>query len=269
MYRTAARKEKGSLTVEAAIVLVIFIFGYASIVSVTSFIRAQMIIQYSINQAAKEISSYCYIVSKTGLMEDSADLNAEAGTFKKSTDHVIDTVVKLYDAVDQGTAHITSSVEEIPQNDDLESTLSSIKAAGDVTQEEFQNMVTAANAMADTGTEYFSNPKAILKGMVSVAKDEVLSQAKSYVIAAPISKALVKAQIELYGTDSQGRDILETLGVVGGVEGLNFTGSTLFNDGKTITVQVAYTMKVNYPGFSQKNFHYIQAASTKAWGSKK
>ena len=63
-------KQKGSLSVEAAIVLVIFIFGYASIVSITSFIRAQMIIQYSISQAAKEISAYCYLVSKTGLMEE-------------------------------------------------------------------------------------------------------------------------------------------------------------------------------------------------------
>ena len=38
-------KQKGSLSIEAAIVLVIFIFGYASIVSITSFIRAKMIIQ--------------------------------------------------------------------------------------------------------------------------------------------------------------------------------------------------------------------------------
>ena len=67
------------------IVLVIFIFGYAAIVSVTSFIRAQMIIQYSISQAAREISAYCYLVSKTGIMEDSGRVNAEAGEFKKST----------------------------------------------------------------------------------------------------------------------------------------------------------------------------------------
>lgn len=263
------RKEKGSLTVEASIILVIFIFGYASIVSVTSFIRAQMIIQYSIGQAAKEISSYCYLVSKTGIMEDSGRINEEAGEFKKSTDNVIDTVAKLYDAVDQGSDHISNSVQAIPQSEDLESALNSVQAAGDITQEEFQNMVTAANTMIDTGGDYFSDPKAILKGLGSLAKDEALSAAKSYVIAAPISKALVKKQVSLYGEDRQGRDVLEKLGVVGGLDGLNFTGSTLFNDGKTITVQVSYTMKVNYPGFDKKKFHFIQTASTKAWGSDK
>lgn len=260
-------RQKGSLTVEAAIVLVIFIFGYASIVSVTGFIRAQMIIQYGITQAAKEISSYCYIVSKTGIMDDSGRLNEEAGEFKKSTDNVIDTVVKLYDAVDQGTDHITNSVQAIPENGDLESLMNSMQSTGDVTQQEFQNMVTAANTMIDTGGDYFSDPKAILKGLGALAKDEALSAAKSYVIAAPISKALVKKQINLYGEDSEGRDILEKLGVVDGMDGLNFVGSTLFNDGETITVQVSYTMKVRYPGFDQKEFHFVQTASTKAWGS--
>ena len=243
--------QKGSLTVEAAIVLVIFIFGYAAIVSVTSFIRAQMIIQYSITQAAKEISSYCYLASKTGIMEDSADLNAEAGAFKKDTDRMIDTVVKLYDA----------------QSQDLTDLVNSVQDTAGVTQEEFQSMVSAANTMMDTGEAYFSDPKGLLKGLGAVAKDGVFSAAKSYVLAAPISKALVKRQIALYGQDSQGRDVLEKLGVVGGLNGLNFMGSTLFNDGKTITVQVAYTMKVTYPGFDQKEFHFIQTAATKAWGS--
>lgn len=261
------KKQQGSLTVEAAIVLVIFIFGYASIVSMTNFIRAQMIIQYSISQAAREISSYCYLVSKTGIMDDSKRIHTEAGEFKKSTDNVIDTVVKLYDAVDQGSAHITNSVQEIPENQDLVSVMGALQNTADVTQEEFQNMVTAANTMADAGEEYFSDPKAILKGLGALAKDETLSRAKSYVIATPISKALVKRQIDLYGRDGQGRDILEKLGVVGGLSGLNFMGSTLFNDGKTVTVQVSYTMKVQYPGFDQKEFHFIQTASTKAWGS--
>jgi len=263
------KRQKGSLTVEAAIVLVIFIFGYAAIVSITSFIRAQMIIQYSINQAAKEISSYCYIVSKTGLMEDSRELGEEAGEFKKSTDQVIDTVVKLYDAIDQGSENITNSLTAIPENQDLESVLNSVEHAGNVTQEEFQNMVTSANTLASVSGDYFSDPKAVLKGMGALAKDTAFSKAKSYVIAAPISKAMVKNQIELYGTDARGRDVLERLGVVGGLGGLNFTGSTLFNDGKTIVVQVAYSMKVSYPGFDQKEFHFIQTASTEAWGSKK
>lgn len=262
------KKENGSLSIEAAIVVVIFIFGYAAIVSITSFIRVQMIIQYSISQAAKEISSYCYLVSKTGIMEDSGRISGDADSFKKSTDNVIDTVVKLYDAVDQGSGHITNSVEEIPVNQNMEETLSSIQSTVDVTQEEFQSIMTATNTMFDTGEEYFSDPKAILKGLGTLAKDGMFSVAKSCIIAAPVSKAMVRRQIDLYGRDSRNRDILEKLGVINGIEGLNFAGSTLFNDGETITVQVSYTMKVSFPGFDQKGFHFIQTASTRAWGAR-
>lgn len=263
------RKQNGSLSVEAALVLVIFIFGYGAIISAANFIRAQMIIQYSISQAAKEISSYCYLVSKTGIIEDSVRISGEAQSFKKSTDNVIDTVVKLYDAVDQGSGHITSSVQEIPKNQTLESTWNSIQVSADVTQEEFQNIMTAANTMIDTGEAYFSDPKTILKGLGALAKDGALSAGKSYIIAAPISKAMVRRQIDLYGRDSRNKDVLEKLGVVNGIDGLSFTGSTLFNDGETITVQVSYTMKVPFPGFDKKEFHFIQTASTRAWGAKK
>ena len=262
-------KQKGSLSIEAAIVLVIFIFGYASIVSITSFIRAQMIIQYSISQAAKEISAYCYLVSKTGLMEDSAEIAGEAGEFKKSTDNVIDTVVKLYEAVDEGSTNISGSVKKIPENEDLNGFLTSIQSSGDITQEEFQKVMAATNTMVDTGEEYFSDPKAIMKGLGALAKDGIFSAAKSCIIAAPISKAMVRKQIDLYGKDSKNRDVLERLGVVDGIDGLNFMGSTLFNDGETITVQVSYTMKVAYYWFDDIKFHFIQTASTRAWGAKK
>lgn len=263
------KQEKGSFTAEAAIVLVIFIFGYISLITIGSFIRAQMIIQYSITQAAKDISAYCYLVSKTGLMDDSKNLSQEAGAFKKDTDTVIDTVVKLYGAVSDGTDHITNSVSKVQENEDIEGKLDSLENLGGEVQEQCQNIMNAANAMADTGSDYFSDPRAIMKGLGAVAKDTAFSQAKSYALAAPISKALVKKQVNLYKTDGRDKDILEKLGVINGMDGLNFTGSTLFNDGKTITVRVTYSMKVDYPFFDMKEFHFIQTVSTEAWGSKK
>ena len=94
------KNQKGALSIEAALILSIFIVGYVAITTAADFIRAQMIIQHGITQTAKEISAYCYLVSKTGIMEDSYRLGSEADKFKSSTDTVIDTVVKLYDAVD-------------------------------------------------------------------------------------------------------------------------------------------------------------------------
>lgn len=262
------RREKGAMSIEAALILAIFLLGYTAIISAASFIRAQMIIQYSISQAAKEMSSYCYLVSKTGIMDDSHRLNGEAGSFKEDTDKVIDTVVKLYDAIDSGSSAISGQVQEIAECTELDDFVSSATDLTNVTQDEFNKMNSAATNMMETGQAYFSNPKQILKGIASLAKDGALSAAKSYIIAAPISRAMVKKQIDLYPMDSQGRDVLERLGVVDGMKGLNFTGSSLFNDGETITVQVSYSIKIPFPGLEDKPLHFIQKASTRAWGAK-
>lgn len=262
------RREKGAVSIEAALILAIFLLGYTAIISAASFIRAQMIIQYSISQAAKEMSSYCYLVSKTGIMDDSHRLNGEAESFKEDTDKVIDTVVKLYDAIDSGSSEISGQVQEIAECTELNDFVSSATDLTNVTQDEFNKMNSAATTMMETGQAYFSNPKQILKGIASLAKDGALSAAKSYIIAAPISRAMVKKQIDLYPMDSQGRDVLERLGVVDGMKGLNFTGSSLFNDGETITVQVSYSIKIPFPGLEDKPLHFIQKASTRAWGAK-
>lgn len=261
-------RQNGSLTIEAAFILAIFIVGYVAITTAADFIRAQMIIQYSISQAAKEISSYCYLVSKTGILEDSYRLNSEADKFKSSTDTLIDTTVKLYDAIDSGIDSISESVQPILECRDLDDIQVAVDSLGNVDQEKFNEIVSAANTVIETSDSYFENPKQILKGIGSLIKDGALSAAKSYIIAAPLSKALVKKQVALYGTNSQGKDVLEALGVVGGLKGLNFTGSCLFNDGETITIQVSYSMEIPYPGLREKKLHFIQKASTRAWGAK-
>lgn len=263
-------KQRGSLTVEAALVLTIFLIGYAMIISAANMIRAQMIIQHGISQAAKEISAYCYLLSKTGIMDASGNTHQEAETFKENTDKVIDTTVKLYDAFGTGVDHISSAVSEIPTMngiEDLDQVVQGVTDVADITQQEYNEIVTKTNNMIAEGKNYFSNPSGILKGLGAVMKDEGVSAIKSFVIAAPLSNALTAKQIELYGTDAKGKDILERLGVVNGMEGLNFLGSTLFNDGETITVQVSYTMKIAYPGFDLKEFHFVQSASTRAWGA--
>lgn len=61
------KKLRGSVTIEAALALSLFILGFATILSLTGVIRAQRDLQHGINQTAKEISEYCYASDKAGL----------------------------------------------------------------------------------------------------------------------------------------------------------------------------------------------------------
>ena len=64
------KENKGSLTVEASLSLIIFIFAFLSILYLCKFARAQIVLQHAVNQTAKEISQYSYLTNKLGLKND-------------------------------------------------------------------------------------------------------------------------------------------------------------------------------------------------------
>lgn len=50
-------RQKGSITVEATLFIPIFLFAFMSIYSLVSFARAQLLIQYAADQAARRLPS--------------------------------------------------------------------------------------------------------------------------------------------------------------------------------------------------------------------
>ena len=64
-----SREEKGSITLEASIFLVLFIVFYMMMMGLIQIVRAQVILQYAANETAREISQYSYVLTKTGIGE--------------------------------------------------------------------------------------------------------------------------------------------------------------------------------------------------------
>ena len=71
-----ACSKKGSLTIEASLLVPIFLFAVISILSFTEILRAQMKINSSLQQTAKELSVYAYAV-KNNLQTDVFDSSNE------------------------------------------------------------------------------------------------------------------------------------------------------------------------------------------------
>lgn len=61
------RKIKGSITIEAALALPLFLLGFMAIVSLVYIVQTESSIQYGVNQVSREISQYCYIADKLSL----------------------------------------------------------------------------------------------------------------------------------------------------------------------------------------------------------
>lgn len=243
------KDNRGSLAVEASLSLVIFIFGFIAILSLCKITKAQIILQHGVNQVAKEISQYTYILNKIGLERNVIEKNK----FIEQTDNMIDGAVNLYD-------NITNNIDSLNSYngynyDDVEKLVTSIKDVGN-------NSINYINE----AEKYFSKPTNILKGFALIAKEEIANELISRYIASPINKVLIKKYIEV---DEKSADkYLRKLGVVDGIYGLNFQLSTLFNDGKTINVTLMYSMRIKVPFIIDKLMIFKVNASTIGWKSK-
>lgn len=113
-HRKHEKSERGSITLEAAVFLTLFILFYVAMMDLIQIAKAQVLLQYSINEAAKKISVYSYVLTKAGITGKHQETSAKAvdiqnvfgsleelGNFLPDGDvsDVIDTVGSLADAI--------------------------------------------------------------------------------------------------------------------------------------------------------------------------
>ena len=65
-----------------------FLFAFMCIFSLISCVRAQVLIQYSVDQAAKEVAEYSYILEKTGVLDAYKGLNTKSEEFSKQMEDI-------------------------------------------------------------------------------------------------------------------------------------------------------------------------------------
>ena len=165
------RKEKGSITVEAALFIPMFLLAFMCIFSLISCVRAQVLIQYSVDQAAKEVAEYSYILEKTGVLDAYKGLNTKSEKFEK----------EMQD--------IKSNLEVI------EDTAQSISNG----QGTVQNVVDAGKAGKATYDQikgYTKNPKEFVNGVLSYVKNGAWNKLASYMTGV-VAKSCVKQQLSV------------------------------------------------------------------------
>ena len=77
------KTERGSITLEAAIFLTLFILFYVAMMDLIQIAKAQVVLQYSINEAAKNVSVYSYVLTKAGLTGKRQETSGEAADIKE------------------------------------------------------------------------------------------------------------------------------------------------------------------------------------------
>lgn len=181
-------KEKGSITLEASIFLVLFIVFYLAMMDLIQIARAQVILQYAANETAREISQYGYVLTKLGIVDKRVATSTQAAAFRADAEELLDDI--------KAVGNVTASAGNIA---------GSVQQAGQHAQ------------------DFFGDPDALMDNIFSLIKTwgaDTLSDAVIEIIV----RGIVEEQIE--NMSSKGVDeYLIDLGIDEGMGGLSFSDS--------------------------------------------
>lgn len=240
------KSERGSFTIEAILSLSIFMFAFVTIVSLATIAKVESTTQYAIDQVAKEISQYYYIAERVGI----------ANTDSGGVDEIDDAVQAIFDFTDKSTT-VASNYSSTTATD-LGTMLDTFSGIGNDVNE----VTAAAENVYNSFGPIFEDPKGIVSSLATMMVKEVGNELITKIIAQPLCKALVPKYITSSGDADA---VLEKMGVVDGLDGLDFRMSSFLSDQRSINVVVVYQIKVNGFGIFDDTLVIKQTASTAAW----
>ena len=241
--RLQVNKERGSATIEAIISFTGFLFVIFTILNVVNICRAQMLISNAVDTATKELTQYSYFYEMSGLskFKDDADAQAKIGADNLNSiigtvDEFATTVGGAYDNTVQHKTNIENAAREGELDMDvIQDGIRGIDNDIDKISNSITSMETAFGDVAE-------NPLKYMKSLVAVAGSEFIDTTVSHVIAAPVSKALFTKH---FGSNSrEASEELERLGVVDGLNGMNFRMSTMFSKDEPDAVHIVVYYKL-------------------------
>ena len=239
------KKERGSATIEAVISFTGFLFVIFTILNIVNVCRAQMLVSNAVDTAAKELTQYSYFYEMSGLSKFKGEADAQAEIGASNLNDVIGTVdsfcTTVGGAYDKSAEHLTN--------------LENAANEGNLNMDEIQKGITGisndvndiSNAITTMEASFggvADNPLMYMKSIVAVAGSEFIDTAVSHVIAAPLSKAFFTKHFGSNSTEANKE--LKNLGVVNGLDGMNFKLSTLFSkeEPNEVHLVVYYKLKL-------------------------
>ena len=202
------KDSRGSATVEAVIAFVGFLFVIFTILNVTNYCRAQMLISNAMDTVTKELTQYSYFYKASGLQKFGEEIQAIGAEGEANLNTIATSVGDLYTAmsgaVDTTLAEGAGLGDRLSNGNinvqDLNNALTNVDAS-------FTHIKTNLNDMNTKFMDVYNNPVLYMKSLVAVAGNEGLELAKSHVLAAPLAKGLL---LKHFGSNKDEADKLRS-----------------------------------------------------------
>lgn len=238
------KKNQGAITVEASLVLTMFIMAYMCMMSLVQMVHAQAVLQYAADQTALEISRYSYILTKAGVSGKLYETSEKGKKFEDDTTTMVKSVTDFYDQL-KGVkgANITNAGSKV------------------------QNLYDSGTNAVTTVENYFSNTDDLWQGIAAWGKKTAEGYAERAIVKAMV-KSRIKKQLETMSSEDPDT-YLRRLGVKDGLDGLDCSDSSWMQVSSTgepgIKVAVGYEIEFKWFYFWIKDMKYKVCANTAIW----
>ena len=301
-------KQKGMITIEASLTLIMFITVMACMVTAINIFIVHNKVQYAITQTSNRLSMYLYLYDALGVKDvtdkigDNIDQATENlnDTSKQSSIMIDDTMKMLKDLLD--ITSITDSVDhtyggisqagqaandlasgDLSAIDDISGGLDAFGQGITETEDSIKKYVdkmkidyktvkeqgtNVKNSLSEWGKKIKENPYTLVMTLIYVCAEQAMDG-----VEGEISENICRAFMTQYLDDSD----LAGVGVKGGIDSLDFTGTNIFKrlkksdteyfDNVRIEIFVTYDVKLPFPflPLSDNTMHMIQNSSSAAW----
>lgn len=254
------RRESGAFAIETVLSLTFFMVAVIALMMVSMIIRTQAAMQYALNQTAKEVSGYYYLVDKLGLARA---LSGESS----------DAISKKLEQTDKTVAQIVNFSSDAGDTiGDVNAIKDKFNSGKKVTWDDFEKIKDDADALKGKAAElgkdlekYTKNSKedniSMLKAVIEVFGRSLASRAFSKYVGGYVCKALMPKYLP---GDNLG-DFYKSAGII--PKSVNFDNTELLLDGRSIKLVVTYKVDAGKMtlGVINKELTFCQVAATAAW----
>ncbi|HOA97279.1 TadE/TadG family type IV pilus assembly protein [Acetivibrio saccincola] len=248
--KKSIKENKGALTVEAAISLPLFICVFLSI---AFFMRVAYIhnnVQYAINGAANELSTYSYLYSISGLQALNDEISGKAGEYGESASDHMTGVLEAFDALGSSFQGINRKNIDV---DDFKNLFEDGSKA-------VENVASVLSAVKDNPQKEFISVAALFAGAgYEKIKNELSAPMVRFFMRKYVNESIFnsKGGPGVYISVNEGENPFQAFKF----------NNRIFADGKTIDIVVSYRIKTVLPINIIPEIHMKQRAIVRGWMS--
>ena len=298
------KDKKGMVTIEASLILVMFMAFYIALLSFFDVYKTYTIVQNALNQSAKEIAQYAYIIKVMNLEDTGKETKKRAEAFKDETKDTINTIGVCLDTSQSGLLEAIKSSKEVskdtialgkgissdinetgnrignPKYSELENIsetldkiekrqkeIEELRKKTESSVEEIKRKSEEINvAYEDMSTKVSNYSEKYFKDPRSFIKEmQVLGKDMAFDGAKSVLiYPITLGLMNKYLSVYSDKDFIN-MGIVGGKSGINYWGSNMFVRDYDICLVASYKCRFSLPFLDKIELNVRNTALTRAW----